>query len=306
MVKIINNLNEVDVTDGIVVVVHGGPCHADEVYAIVVLERIYGKVYVLRCFKVPEKIGENVIICDIGYGKYDHHQPGGNGERENGVPYAAAGLIWKDFGMEALKDTCNPEFIWKAIDKNLVQGIDAIDNGKMPKADYPAQAMTFSKMVSMRNPTWDSSKTTDEGFIEACDFARRELDILIKSEEAKARAQGIVDEAIAKSEGHIMVLERFVPWQEYIFLSENLNAADILFVVFPSSRGGYNWQCVPDSLGSFGQRKSVPRDWNGKKDAELQEITGVETATFCHPNGFIGGAETFEGAYALARLAVEA
>lgn len=300
MVKSTKNFAEANV------MTHGGVFHADEILATVILEKLLGEVRVYRGFKVPEGIGENVIVYDIGYGKYDHHQPGGNGQRKNGVPYAAAGLIWKDFGMEALKDTCNPEFIWKAIDKNLVQGIDAIDNGKMPNADYPAQAMTFSKMVSMRNPTWDSSKTPDEAFIEACDFARRELDILIKSEEAKARAQGIVDEAIAKLEGHIMVLERFVPWQEYIFSSENPKAADILFVVFPSIRGGYNWQCVPDAPASFGQRKSAPSEWNGKNDAELQEITGIKTATFCHPNGFIGGAETFEGAYALARLAVEA
>ena len=103
-----------------------------------------------------------------------------------------------------------------------------------------------------------------------------------------------------------MVLNQFVPWQEYIFSSTNSKADEIQFVVFPSNRGGYNWQCVPDGLGSFGQRKPVPEEWKGLNGSELQLVTGVRTASFCHPAGFIGGAETFTDAYALAKKAVEA
>lgn len=61
-----------------------------------------------------------------------------------------------------------------------------------------------------------------------------------------------------------------------------------------------------DGLGSFGQRKSVPKEWKGLCDADIQKVTGIDTATFCHPAGFIGGAETFADAYALAKKAVEA
>ena len=103
-----------------------------------------------------------------------------------------------------------------------------------------------------------------------------------------------------------MVLEQFVPWQEFIFASENPKAEDVQFVVFPSNRGGYNWQCVPDALGSFGQRKTVPSEWRGLSGENLQRVTGVPTATFCHAAGFLGSAETFEDAYALAKIAVEA
>lgn len=70
--------------------------------------------------------------------------------------------------------------------------------------------------------------------------------------------------------------------------------------------GGYNWQCVPDVLGGFGQRKSVPNEWRGLSGPKLQEVTGIATASFCHPAGFIGGAETLEDARKLAKLAVEA
>ena len=88
-------------------ITHGGVFHADDVMATVILEKVFGDVTVCRVLEVPEKLNSNVIVYDIGCGKWDHHQKGGNGVRKNGsnvgVPYAAAGLIWRDFGYEAIK-----------------------------------------------------------------------------------------------------------------------------------------------------------------------------------------------------------
>ena len=288
------------------VITHSGTFHSDEVLATVILEKVLGNITICRTFKVPEELADDVIVYDIGFGMYDHHQKGGNGARENGVPYAAAGLIWKDFGRQLVADTCNPDLVWNLIDRDLIQGIDATDNGKIPKVDYPAQAMTFSQAISSFNPNWDSEMSTDDAFAKAVEFAKIVFDNVLANAVSKANAQDIVDEAIESSVNNIMVLDSFVPWQEFIFSSANNKASDILFVVFPSNRGGYNWQCVPDALGSFGMRKAVPDEWKGLRDLELQNVTGVATASFCHPEGFIGGATTLEDAIALAKLAVEA
>lgn len=288
------------------VITHGGTFHADEVLATVILSKVLGNISVCRTFKVPEEISEKVIVYDIGAGEFDHHQKGGNGTRENGVPYAAVGLIWKKFGHEIVSDTTNPELVWNLIDRDLIQGIDAIDNGAMPKAEYPAQAMSFSQTISGFNPNWDSTEEADDAFLKAVAFAEIVFDNVLANAASKAKAQKIVDEAIESSEGHIMVLDQFAPWEEFIFASTNANAEEIQFVVFPSNRGGYNWQCVPDAIGSFGQRKTVPAEWKGLRDSELQTVTGVATATFCHPAGFIGGAETLEDALELAKIAVKA
>lgn len=287
-------------------ITHGGTFHADEIMATVILEKVFGDIIVCRTFRVPEDLKEDVIVYDIGFGTFDHHQKGGNGARENGVPYAACGLIWKEFGHKIVADTCNPELVWNLIDRGLIQGIDAGDNGALPKLDYPAQAMSFSAVISGFNPNWDSNKDPDEAFAKAVELAEVVFDNTLASTIAKAKAEQIVEEAIEKAEEHIMVLNQFVPWQEYIFSSTSPKADEIQFVVFPSNRGGYNWQCVPDGLGSFGQRKSVPKEWKGLRDADIQKVTGIDTATFCHPAGFIGGAETFADAYALAKKAVEA
>lgn len=294
------------ITEQATVVTHGGTFHSDEVLATVILSKVLGDITVLRTFNVPEELDEKVIVYDMGFGEFDHHQKDGNGVRENGVPYAAVGLIWKKFGRELVADTCNPELVWNLIDRDLIQGVDATDNGAMPAADYPAQVMQFSQMISCFNPQWNSNEDSDDAFLKAVAFAEVVFNNTFAFAVSKAKAQNIVDEAIEKSEGHIMVLDQFVPWQEFIFASNNNKAADVQFVVFPSNRGGYNWQCVPDTLGGFGQRKAVPTEWKGLHGAELQAVTGIKTASFCHSAGFIGGADTFEDALALAKIAVEA
>ena len=283
-------------------ITHGGVFHADEVMATVILSKVMEEVRVCRTFKVPEDIAEDVVVYDIGYGELDHHQKGGNGARENEVPYAACGLVWKKYGMKVCEGS---EKVWDIIDRTLIQGIDATDNGAMPRVDYPTQTMTISAIVSGFNPNWDSNDDPDSCFMKAFALAEQVFDNCLERAKGLVKADEIVEEAIGKSEGNIMVLDQFVPWDMPIFNSENEKAADIQFVVFPSNRGGYNWQCVPDAPGSFGQRKSVPESWRGLRGEDLQKETGVATASFCHPAGFIGGADTLEDAITLARLAIE-
>lgn len=298
MIKVSKNLNEANL------ITHGGIFHADEVFATVILAKVFGDITVCRTFNVPETISNDVIVYDIGFGELDHHQKGGNGSRENEVPYASCGLIWKKYGYELLKYMPNCKFIWDMMDKELIQGIDAIDNGALPSINYPAKPLSISKMIKYLNPCWDSTDDSDEAFLKAVAFAENVFDTILDSVISKSRAQNIVENAIEESKDQIMVLDKYVPWQEFIFSSENPKADEILFVVFPSNRGGYNFQCVPIIPGSLKQKKSVPGEWKGLSGEKLQLVTGIEDATFCHLAGFIGGANSFEGAYSLAKMAV--
>lgn len=91
---------------------------------------------------------------------------------------------------------------------------------------------------------------------------------------------------------------------ERVFInSKNEKALKINYAVFPSSRGGYNVYAVPLELGSFENRKSLPIKWRGLRDKELQEVTGVESARFCHNAGFICSADSKAGALELAFMA---
>lgn len=287
---------------------HAGVFHADEVLSTCILAHALKdySVKIFRAFKVPEDT--HAIVYDIGGGEFDHHMPGGNGVRENGVPFSSAGLVWKRFHSEVTSmvtdDMDAIAYIYKYVDEHLIQGVDAVDNGKMTKADYPCQSMTISQVISGFNPTWNSEQTSNDAFIEAVYFMDKVLKDTIQSGYAEYLAKTIVDLAILVSQDGIMVLDKFVPWKEWIFASDDKKAKDIYFVVFPSNRGGYNWQCVPDAPESFGQRKSVPKSWRGLKDEALQKETGIKSAIFCHPAGFVGGCETKEDAIAMAKLAM--
>ena len=52
------------------------------------------------------------------------------------------------------------------------------------------------------------------------------------------------------------------------------------------------------------QIKPVPEEWRGIKRKELQKITGVTTAIFCHEGGVVGSAETIQDAIKMAQLAI--
>lgn len=81
---------------------------------------------------------------------------------------------------------------------------------------------------------------------------------------------------------------------------------DIYLTVFPSQRGGWNFQGVPLSPASFDAVcPKVPEEWCGKRDQELVDLTESEGARFIHPGGFIGGAENFESIMELAQRIVE-
>ena len=292
-------------------ITHGGVFQADDVMATVILEKVFGDVTVCRVLEVPEKLNSNVIVYDIGGGKWDHHQKGGNGARKNGskigVPYAAAGLIWRDFGYEAIKKhfpNTNLYEVWNSVDKMLIQGVDATDNGVNNTSSQEVAAMSICQMISNYNPTWDDETDYDEAFLNACNIAREILWNIVKKSVSTCKAKKFVKEAIEQSSNHIMVLQHFVPWQRYLYLSTNPKAMDIWFVIYPSLRGGYNWQTVTTDLKKRIPMKPVPEEWCGLKGKELQKITGVNTAIFCHDGGFVGSAKTIQDAIKMAQLAI--
>ncbi len=296
-VQIVNDITQATA------ITHAGVFHADEVLATVILEKAFGDVKLCRVNTLPETGVGDAIVYDIIGGKFDHHQKGGNGARENGISYASAGLVWKEYGPVVAGSTEDAETVCKRVDEELIQGIDAVDNGLVQESDSAAKCMNLSNVIHLMNPNWDDDGYRDEAFLEAVRWMEHVFDLVYKNVLSNLKAVHIVEEAIENSQDNIMVLDRFVPWQECVFASSNKKAAELHYVIFPSIRGGYNWRCVPDVLQGYGQRKPVPSAWYGLHDEELQKVTGVKTAVFCHPNGFMGSAETFEDAYALAVLA---
>ena len=288
-------------------ITHSGKFHADEIFGTILLEKIYKDINLAR---VPETNNINIqskIVYDIGGGKFDHHQSGGNGQRANGIKYAAFGLLWKEYGKKLLASMYadNIDDCYNMFDKNFVQFIDAVDNGQLELNKIDIKVVTVSDIIEGMNPNWDEEIDSDIKFEDALNIARQIFDNKIHSTIAKCKAKKYVEEAIENSTNGIMILDRYMPYQEFVLESQNEKSKDILYAVFKSNRGGYNVRAISKEVGSFESRKKFPQSWAGLRNEDLQKITGVNTATFCHNACFICVADTFEDAVKLAELAVE-
>jgi len=57
-------------------------------------------------------------------------------------------------------------------------------------------------------------------------------------------------------------------------------------------------------MGSFEKRRALPASWGGLNGQDLEYVTGVKGAVFCHKALFICGANSFEAMFDMAGLAV--
>jgi len=291
-------------------ITHGGTFHADEVFSTIIFKNLLGKeIFLCRANSIDNNlIKEDAFVYDIGGGSLDHHQRGGNGERPNGIKYASFGLVWREYGKQFLESVGSHfiDEVWESIEHKLVQTVDAVDNGQLnaiKKNGYTVY--TISDFISTFNAKWDEdAKNQNSYFIHAVKIIEKIFESLVKDEEAKQKAKKEVEQAINESNDGILVLDKYISWKESLIESSNPKAEEILFVVFPSTRGGFNVYTVPVEVGSFESRKLLPESWAGLQDAELQKVTGVENAVFCHNARFICSAKTKEDAIKLAQIAI--
>ena len=310
MIRFKNNKIKVCNIEEANLITHSGTFHADEVFSTIVLKNLLdlGEVCVCRTNKVDETMRE-AVIYDIGGGELDHHQIGGNGVRANGIKYASFGLVWEKYGKDFLTliGSQYVDEVWNSIDRKLVQAVDAVDNGQLSAIkDNGYIVYTISDYIATFNTKWDEEDSKqDEYFVETIDIFEKIFESLIKDEEAKLKAKEQIENAISNSTNGILVLDRYIAWKESLIESQNPKSKEILFVVFPSIRGGYNVYTVPVEVGSFESRKLLPESWAGLQGQELQKVTGVTTANFCHNARFICTAYTKDDAIKLAKIAVE-
>lgn len=305
-VKVVREVTEAEI------ITHGGVFHGDDVMATAVLAKLWkqrgkNELKVYRSIKTLETFASDIIVYDVGGGRFDHHTKELE-YRENGVPYSSVGLIWREFGDELLKDELSANEVWQKVDEELIQPLDAVDNGQFPRVEYPVQPFTVSNILSGFNPTWEQGTDFNAAFVKAVAFAETVFENALNSAIALFKAPALLNQALDKSlvaEGKVMVLDRFLPFAKLLPDMERKEAKEVLYVVFPGPRGGYNWQVVPTIPSGTEARKRVPKEWWGA-GKELPALTGVEGFTFCHQAGFLGNCTTKEEAIRVVTLAAEA
>lgn len=127
---------------------HSGKFHADDVFSAALLLYLNPEINIFRGNKVPDDF--EGVVFDIGRGQYDHHQKDSR-IRENGVPYAAFGLLWEALGEEILGKELAEKF-----DQSFVQPLDNNDN--------TGEKNELASLIGNFNPGWDSSGNNDRHF----------------------------------------------------------------------------------------------------------------------------------------------
>ena len=263
---------------------HGGKFHADDVFSSALLLYINPEIVISRGNKVPEDF--DGIVFDIGRGRYAPHQKDSR-VRENGVPYAAFGLLWEVLGKEILG-----EELAEKMDESFIQPLDINDN--------TGEKNELATLIGNFNPPWDAKGGSDEAFFQAVSVAGMILENKFERYRGNARADQRVEQVLEEHnpKDRILVLPEFIPCQKALAETE------IAFVIFPSNRGGY---CIQPQKREYSMnyKCSFPSQWLGLEGEELVKETGLSSAVFCHKGGFLMTVGELEDAKAACKKALE-
>ncbi len=301
--KIIKKLNKILVT-------HDGSFHSDDIFACAALslflENKKEKFKIIRT-RDEEIIKNGDYVFDVGgiydeeLNRFDHHQVGGAGKRENGIEYSSFGLIWKKFGAEI----CGDKRIVDLVDEKLVSPIDAFDNGiDLYKNNFEnVLPYTINDVFSIFSKTALEDMNKDDQFAKALVWAREILKREVKKTNDQIEITKIIRGFYEKTKDQRLIVVDGPKVSRYEIWDALQDFPEPLFVVYGDSE---DWSIVAmrKEKNSFGNRKDFPISWAGSKKKELQDKTGVKEAVFCHRNLFLAGAKSKKGAIELAKLAL--
>ncbi len=290
------------------IITHAANFHADDVFAVATLELLLEKrgekkTKVIRTLE-PERYKDADYIVDIGgvysvkKNRFDHHQAGGAGVRKNGVPYASFGLVWKTYG----KEIAGNAFALDWIDRHMVQAIDAMDNGMYlytPVHDdvhpFLFEDYIFAVCGNVKDEYEKSGgkgdekklmKQFDAEFMQMVKVAKEALTVFIKSANNK---EGVFKQAkkvyTKAKDKRLIIADQYIPTQFSEFKAPEY--IEPLVFAYPDLRGGWSAKVIRVGGQTYESRISFPSAWRGKRGVELEEITGIKGAKFCHNSGFL-------------------
>jgi uncharacterized UPF0160 family protein len=290
------------------VVVHNGNFHPDDVFCVALLSIVYkGLIKVVRT-RDESIFSQADYVMDVGgeydpaNNRFDHHQPGGAGMRDNKISYSAFGILWKKYG----DNVCGSKEVADILDKKLVQVIDADDNGfNLYKTEIDnVFPFALTDVIYSMRPTWkENSLETDKIFLKAVDFAKEILLRQIKITKDEMEVTKIVQDLYKNTSDKRLIIVDNPKVSRYDLWRALQDFPEPLFVVY---EGEESWAVVAmrKSRNDFKNRKDFPESWAGLRDSELAKASGVEDSIFCHNSLFLSVARSKEGAIKMANIAI--
>jgi len=307
------------------IVTHSGKFHADDAWAVAVLNVLYPDAEIIRS-RDQVVIDTADFAVDVGgvydpqAGRFDHHQKGFDVARQSGVPYASAGLVWREYGARCVAalalehtgqavDNDKAREIAYGIDADVVQYLDMSDVGMAKSAPG---GYGLSAVISGFNTNWlDEDRLGYGAAAEEFRLAqfRRAMALLtdVMANAVRYRVGALlaleqVRQAQVLEDGKLLFLKNgALPWSHVV----RKEMPKVLFVIsYSIGEQRHILHTVPVSADSFEARADLPAAWGGLRDAELAAVTGVPDAGFCHNGLFIASAKSYEGIRAMATLAL--
>jgi uncharacterized UPF0160 family protein len=229
-----------------ILVTHNGQFHADDLFACATMSLWFKSKK--QSFEIIRTRDSNIIkkadfVFDVGgeydvtTNRYDHHQKGGAGLHENGIPYASFGLAWKHFGM----DLCGDIEVMNSIENKIVSSLDAIDNGvdvATPKFDgvflYTGQEnfLTYS-------PTWkEGDSQIDQIFLGQVSKATEILSRIIKVASDDIEGKHIILDSYTRSKDK-RIVELGFSFSRPLLQKTLSSLPDPIYAIYPSGNGKF-------------------------------------------------------------------
>jgi uncharacterized UPF0160 family protein len=323
---------------------HSGSFQADEAMGVWMLRQTpeyrNSKVVRSRDLKVLNDLD---IVIDVGgvYDhsklRYDHHQRGYDERFDAGkegkdgrcTKLSASGLVYRHYGNDIIRayypslSDDHLVVVYKKIYNSLLECLDAIDTGveMVPDGVEIAykDATGLSARVGRLNPRWNEvdangeSPNYDERFEMASGLCGEDfMSVMARVVESDIPARDIVQQAVLTCKeidpsGEIIKFPSGgLPWKSMLYEMEKEHKLDplIKFVLYTDQAGMWRVQAVTVEGKAFENRLSLPTEWRGVRDSDLEGVTKIPGSRFVHAAGFIGGNDTFEGALEMARVAL--
>jgi uncharacterized UPF0160 family protein len=282
------------------IAVHDGSFHPDDVFAVACIQLLEGveQVTVVRT-RDQAIIDQADWVVDVG-GEYDpgrrrfdHHQNGAP-VRENGIPYAAFGLVWRHYGTTL----AGSEAVSHMVEERLCQPIDGPDNGinLFTLTEYQVEPVRLFHVLDSFKPVWGSADDVDTAFLHAVKFARDFLERFIARAKGEQKMLALLDTVYAAAADKSVLI-----FDQKISSHALIKYPDVIAAIYPTeSDTQVSWSAavLPKTYGTFESRALFPAAWAGLRDSELARASGLSDLLFCHKGRFLCKAKTKEAAVA--------
>lgn len=294
----------------VIITTHDNLFHLDDLFACAVLGLFLdmnSTPYKIVRTRDMDLINQSDYVVDVGniydpsVNHFDHHQKEGAGSRANGIPYASTGLVWKKYG-EILSGDRD---IAAKIDQKIIQVLDADDTGVQYYKNIldDIETLTIHDFLYTFRPTWkEDPESFNTVFLDLIPLVKKYVLRAILVEKDKTEALKKVEDAYNQAiDKRIILMEKPYPGDDFL-----MSKKEVLYKISPNANGtAWGVKTIRDSRESYDNRKDLPLAWKGLRDEELQKVTGVKDAIFCHNALFLATAKSKEGALELAKIAVE-